>query len=162
MKEVFKDIPNYEGLYQISNLGRLKSLKFNKERILKPTVGGNGYLFVNLCCEGKLKPITVHQLVAIAFLNHTPCGYKIVVDHINCDEQDNRLENLQLISQRENSSKDRKGGASKYTGVSWHKTYNKWISAIRINGKKKHLGYFKCELEASEAYQSKLKEILSL
>ena len=160
MKEIFKDIPNYEGMYQISDLGRLKSLKFNKERILKPAVGVNGYLFVILCREGKQKNITVHRLMAITFLNHTPCGYKIVVDHINCDEQDNRLENLQLISQRENSSKDRKG-SSKYTGVSWHKTYNKWISAIIINGKKKHLGYFIDEYDEHLAYQSKLKEILT-
>ena len=162
MKEIFKDIPDYEGLYQISNFGRVKSLKFNKERILKSGVGGNGYLFVILCNEGKRKNINIHQLVVMAFLGHTPCRYKIVVDHINCDEQDNRLENLQLISQRENTSKDRKGGSSKYTGVNWHKASNKWISAIIINGKKKHLGLFKCELEASAAYQRKLKELSNL
>ena len=172
MKEIFKDIPNYEGVYQVSNLGRVKSLNrvilrrdgknyTAKEKILKSGVGGNGYLIVNLSCEGKFKTKSVHQLVAIVFLNHTPCGHKIVVDHINCDEQDNRLENLQLISQRENTSKDKKG-SSKYTGVNWHKASNKWRSLISINGKLKHLGCFKCELEASAAYQSKLKEILSL
>ena len=162
MKEIFKDIPNYEGMYQISDLGRLKSLKFNKERILKPAVCVNGYLFVVLCREGKLKTIKVHKLVAMAFLNHTPDRYNgLIVDHINCDKLNNRLSNLQLINQRENTSKDRKG-TSKYTGVSWYKTSNKWISQIIINGKKKHLGYFKCELEASAAYQSKLKELSNL
>ena len=160
MNEIFKDIPNYESMYQVSNLGRVKSLRFNKERILKPAPNNDGYLFVNLYYKGKQKNITVHQIMAIVFLNHTPCGNKIVVDHINCDEQDNRLSNLQLISQRENLSKDKKG-TSKYTGVCWHKTHNKWISVIRINGKLKHLGYFNCELEAANKYREALNEILT-
>ena len=160
-EEVFKDIPGYEGVYQISDLGRVKSLKLNRERILKPIVSGNGYLFVNLFCEGKQKNITVHQLVAIVFLNHTPCGHKIVVDHINCDEQDNRLSNLQLISNRENLSKDKKGYTSKYTGVCWKKQNKKWISQIIINGKAKYLGLFTDEYDAHLAYQRKLKEIIN-
>jgi ribosomal protein L15E len=72
----------------------------------------------------------------MAFLNHTPCGYKIVVDHIdNNIKTDNRLENLQLITQRENVSKDIKNTSSKYIGVCWHKKAKKWRSSIQINGK---------------------------
>ena len=161
-KEVFKDIPNYEGMYQASNLGRVKSLKFNRERILKTLDNGKGYLFVGLSCEGKQKQKSVHQIMAITFLNHTPDGYNgLIVDHKDNDKLNNRLENLQLVTARYNLSKDKKGCTSKYTGVCWHKTYNKWISAIIINGKKKHLGYFIDEYDAHLAYQSKLKEILT-
>ena len=158
MEEVFKDIPGYEGIYQVSNLGRVKSFRFNKEKILKPTVGSHGYYTVGLC-KGKRKTISVHQLVAMTFLNHKPDGTtKVVVDHIDNNPLNNRLYNLQLVTNRENTSKDKKG-SSKYRGVSWAKERNKWISSITINGKKKTLGYFNCELAASDAYQKKLAEI---
>jgi len=158
--EIFKDIPGYEGMYQVSNLGRVKSLKCNREKILKLGVNNRGYLRVGLCNRGKIKTIQIHQLVAIAFLNHTPDGtMKIVVDHKDNDKLNNRLSNLQLISTRENSSKDKKGGTSKYTGVSWVKERNKWKSQITINGKIKRLGYFNSEEEASKYYQDALKSI---
>jgi hypothetical protein len=157
-KEIFKDVPGYDK-YQVSNLGRVKSFKLNGEKILKPVIGRNGYFLVKLYNEEKVKLIKVHQLVAMAFLNHEPCGHKIVVDHKNNDKLNNRLENLQLISQRENSSKDKNGGTSKYTGVNWHKASNGWVSQITINGKRKHLGSFPCELEASKHYQAALKSI---
>ena len=156
--EIWKDIKDYEGLYQVSNLGRVKSLKFGKERILSAATNATGYSLVALC-NGKTKAITAHQLVAMAFLNHKPCGYKLVVDHINTIKTDNRLENLQVITNRENSSKDKKKGTSKYVGVSWYKRCKKWKAQMLIKGKYKTLGYFKTELEASEAYQLKLETI---
>ena len=155
--EIWKDIKDYGGLYKVSNLGRVKSLKFGKERILSAATNATGYSLVALC-NGKTKAITVHQLVAMAFLNHKPCGYKLVVDHINTIKTDNRLENLQVITHRQNCTKDKKG-TSKYTGVHWCKPRNKWRAEIRINGKTKYLGSFKSELEASEAYQLKLETI---
>ena len=155
--EVFKDIPGYEGIYQVSNLGNVKSFKLNKEKILKPGIGGNGYLYVILYNEEKVKNIQIHQLVAMAFLNHTLDGtMKIVVDHKDNNKLNNRLSNLQLVSQRENLSKDR-NGTSKYTGVCWSKQRSKWVSQIRINGKLKHLGYFDSEEEAGKYYQNALK-----
>ena len=158
MQEIFKDVPNYEGHYQVSNLGRVKSLKYGKERILKQFLTcskRNQYLAVDI----NKKTIKVHQLVAITFLGHTPCGLKIVVDHIDNDNYNNRLDNLQLVTTRENSSKDRKCGTSKYIGVSWCNTYDRWVSRIKVNGKLKFLGYFTNELEASKAYQKELKSI---
>ena len=87
MKEIFKDIPNYEGLYQVSNLGNVKSLNYRrtkKERVLKTVVNGVGYLNVYLSKNGKIKTFTVHKLVCMAFLNHTPNGSKgLVADHRN-------------------------------------------------------------------------------
>lgn len=157
--EIWKDVKGYEGLYQVSNLGRVKSLKFNKEKILKPGVNSTGYYNVLLYKDSIAKSVKVHQLVAIAFLNHNPCGYKIVVDHLNNNPLDNKLENLQMITARENTSKDKKNKTSKYKGVSWYESTQKWEVKIRIKSKKLHLGYFNCELAAHQAYQNKLKEI---
>jgi len=158
--EIWKDIKDYEGLYQISNLGRVKSLYFNNERILKVQQKTNGYFIVSLCKDAINKTKKVHQLVAIAFLGHIPCGNNLVVDHINRIKTDNHLENLQVITHRENLSKDKKG-TSKYTGVSWCKRNKKWFCSIRINKIQKQLGYFKIELEAHQAYQLALKELLN-
>jgi mevalonate pyrophosphate decarboxylase len=71
--ETWKPIPNYEGLYEVSNLGNVKSLRFNKEKILKPSKNNNGYFFVGLCKNCKSKTRTIHQLVAEAsnFIDET-------------------------------------------------------------------------------------------
>jgi hypothetical protein len=161
--EIWKSIPNYEGLYEVSSLGSVKSLgsdKTRKERILKQAIVKNqNRYYVGLCKNNIKKKYKVHQLVAMAFLNHTPCGYKVVVDHINNDSTDNRLENLQLITQRENAYKTQGKYSSKYKGVCWHKNSKKWRARIHFNGKNITIGYFKCELAASVAYQNKLKEL---
>ena len=158
MKEIFKDVIGFKGHYQVSNLGRVKSVKFNKEKILKPGFDSNGYYIVNLCKNNKRYVKKIHQLVAMYFLDHNPNGMVIVVDHKNNIKTDNRLENLQIITNRQNTSKD-KIGSSKYTGVCWSKDRNKWLSQIYINGKGKYLGLFENELDASIAYQNELKNI---
>lgn len=167
MKEIFRNIPGYEGLYQVSNFGRVKSLKkqvwmaYNqcygtrKERILKAGLNEKGYLHVILCNSIR-KTIKVHKLVAMAFLNHVPCGMKLVVDHLDFNKTNNHLSNLKLITNRENSNKKHLKSSSQYVGVHWGKHAQKWVSCITINGKNKHLGHFPNEKEASEAYQNKL------
>jgi hypothetical protein len=164
--EIWKDVPEYEGKYMVSNMGNVKSLPkrgHNQDRLLKPWIlktVRKSYHSVSFCVESKVKKFTIHQLVAMAFLGHKPNGTnKIVVDHINNNSLDNRLENLQLISNRENGSKDRKGGTSKFIGVHFCKKLEKWVASIQINGKSKNLGSFKTEIEASEKYQDVLKEI---
>jgi len=160
--EVWKDIPEFEGIYQVSNLGNVKSLNYRKKGIanlLSKNLNTNKRYRVNLCKNGQCFPNSkIHQLVAIAFLNHKPCGHKIVVDHIDNNRQNDKLYNLQLISNRENTTKDIKGGTSKYTGVCWNKRQGKWQGAISFYGKVKHLGYFTDELEAANAYKKALKE----
>jgi hypothetical protein len=167
--EVWKDIPNYEGYYQVSNLGRVKSLqrkvkhssggiKITTEKILKPSVGSNFYLHIILSKDNK-KIYKIHQLVAMAFLNHTPNGHKLVVDHINNIRTDNRLENLQIITHRENSVKNMKRGVSNYVGVCWAKRNKKWRATIRLNNIIKHLGFFINEIDAHNAYQDALKKL---
>lgn len=169
MQEIWKDIPGYEGYYQVSDFGRVKSLarvishshyfRKIKERILKLASNGDGYNKVMLCRDGNHKSMKTYKLVAIAFLGYRPGEDGLVVDHINNIKADDRLSNLQLITQRENTSKDRwrKNHSSKYTGVCWDKTKKKWKARIQINKKNKHLGCFKSEIEASEYYQQALK-----
>ena len=166
--EIFKKVKGFSD-YEVSNLGRVKSIarkiiyndgsvRILKEKILKPNLTGSGYLKVSLCKEGKSKTRTNHQLVAESFLGHTPNGMKLVIDHINGVKTDNRLENLQIISQRENSSKNRKG-SSKYTGVSLVKGRNKFRAQIVIDGKLINLGDFTDETKAAEAYQIALNNL---
>jgi hypothetical protein len=168
-QEEFRSIPGYEGYYEVSNFGNVKSLEREilingkypstvKERIFKLSLETRGYYVVHFNKNGKSKNMKIHVLVAMAFLGHVPDGtMKIVVDHIDNNPLNNHVSNLQLISNRENLSKDKKNGSSKYTGVLWSKATNKWRSEIRINGKKKHLGLFISEEEAHEAYQKALK-----
>ena len=168
MEETFKNIAGYEGIYQVSNLGRVKSLerlssigRSLPEKILKPGKVKKGYLIVVLCKESKTKTFNLHQLVAQSFLNHTPSGHDVVIDHIDNDKSNNRVDNLQLTTNRHNSSKDKDKNktTSKYTGVCWDKSVNKWRADIKINGKQKYLGLFTCEYSAHLVYQEALKQL---
>ena len=159
--EVWKDIPGYEGLYMASNLGRIKKLskKNNvKDSIYNRKTTHTSYKGVSLKKDGERKSYKVATLIAITFLDHIQCGHKIVIDHINNIKYDDRVSNLQLISHRENCTKEqfRCKRSSKYIGVNWDKYYKKWRSQIRINGKSKQLGLFENEIKASDAYQKEL------
>ena len=168
MKEIWKEIIRYEGLYEVSNYGNIKSISrtitkgnityVTKDKLLKQSVDTAGYPYVNLSDYKKQKTFRVHQLVAIAFLNHTPNKYDgLLVDHIDGDKLNNHLSNLQLVTNRKNSSKDRKNKTSKFTGVSWHKQSNKWLAQVRKNNKVEYLGVFEKEEEAAIAYLNSLQ-----
>ena len=96
--EVWKDILGYEGLYEVSNYGRVKSFKrFKEGKILKTTCRGKtGYYCVNLSKKGESKVINVHRLVAIAFLKKDKKNYQ--VNHKNGIKSDNRVKNLEWVS----------------------------------------------------------------
>jgi hypothetical protein len=168
MNEIFKDIPNYEGIYQVSNFGNVKSLerklefkgylRTQKEKILKK-ISGDDYYRVNLSKCGKIKTIRVHQLVAITFLNHKPCRHKIVIDHIDSNKFNNRLDNLRLISHRENCSKEKTIKSGLPVGVSFCKINKKYKSEITINNKSKYLGLFNNIIDAENAYLKQLNII---
>jgi len=156
MIEEFRDVDGYEGMYQVSNLGRVKSLKFGKERILKGGINSHGYSLVILYKDNKRKTTRIHQLVVVAFLGHKTCGSELVVNHINFNRTDNRVENLEIVTTRENSNKKHLKSSSTYTGVCWSKPAKKWQSSIQINGKTKHLGLFTDEIEAHRTYENAL------
>ena len=159
LKEVYKNIPEYEGHYQISNKGNVKSLKQNKETVLKPSIDKKGYYKVSLYKAGKGRKFYIHRVVIQAFKGEIPKDKNLVVDHINNDKTNNELINLQVISNRENLSKDkwRYNPTSFYTGVCYHTTKKKWESSISVNGDSFHLGYFNNESKAGLEYKRALQ-----
>lgn len=105
----FYNIPNFENLYKISRCGKIYNVKHERE--IKPHFSGvkrRNYYQVTLYKNSKKYTKRVHSLMAITFLNYTYGNRKIVVDHINNDPLDNRIENLQIISMRLNNVKDRR------------------------------------------------------
>lgn len=159
MKEIYKDIEGYGGLYQVSNFGNVKSLKFIKERILTGNPNATGHYAVSLYGNG-VKRERIHKLVCIYFKGYDPKNKEFVIVHIDGDKKNNHVSNLYLKSRRVFYSElDRESKSSKYVGVYWCKRAKKWKAQILINGKLKYLGSFTDEQEASNAYQKALKEL---
>lgn len=103
MIETWKDIPGYEGYYQASNLGNIKSLNYRhtgKECFLKPYQNLKGYLFVELWKNGISKQYQVHRLVWMAFNGPIPEGMQI--NHNDEEKTNNALANLSLMTPSEN------------------------------------------------------------
>jgi hypothetical protein len=160
-----KDMPNEiwvnaaktNAHYQVSNLGRIKSVKRTivmkngafrpiSEKILR-LKNNCGYLYANI--YGKWIP--VHRIVLSSFLNES----NLVVDHLNEIKSDNRLENLEWVTVSENNSraKDKTKTTSKYTGVSKKNNYKKcWYAGFKHKGFVVHLGVFDTEEKAYQAY----------
>lgn len=114
MKEIWKDIPNYQGLYQVSNLGNVRSLdrkklqwnRFEiveviyKGKVLKPQITNRGYLKVCLSKNGKSKHFNIHKLVAMSFFENYDSN--LTIDHIDCNKMNNNINNLRQITIKEN------------------------------------------------------------
>lgn len=105
INEIWKPIKGYEGLYEVSNLGRIKSLNYNhtgKEKILKPTKDRYGYLQVTLCKNNIKKQYTVHRLVAEAFIDNPDNLPQ--VNHKDENKQNNNVDNLEWCDAKYNSN----------------------------------------------------------
>jgi hypothetical protein len=160
-KEIWKEITGYNGMYKVSNLGNVVTLKGKEPRLLTLMKPKDGYIIVKLSHKSVYKNRRVHLLVAEMFLGHIPDGtHKIVVDHIDNNKDNNRVDNLQLITQRENSSKDVKNKTSKYTGVYFDKSRKRWMVRLKIKGIIKYITRTDDEDLAGEIYKEALQHYL--
>jgi hypothetical protein len=167
-KEIYLNINGYDGLYQISNFGNTKSLfkirpcgkhkivnRIYEEKLLKNFTDKRGYVYVTLTKNGENKKYLLHRIIAETFIeniNNLP-----YVNHINGLKNDNRIDNLEWVSARENNchySNLNNNKTSKYVGVNFDLRSKKWRSQISFNKNKIHLGYF---LTEEEAYKERLK-----
>lgn len=111
-KEIWKDVPGYQGLYQVSNLGRVRSLdrlvqcmngmRMSKGCIRKNCIGRGGYHIIVLSKDAKTKTFRIHRLVYEAFIGEIPDGYEI--NHIDEDKNNNALSNLNLMTPKQNAN----------------------------------------------------------
>lgn len=141
-KEIWKDIPNYEGLYQVSNLGRVVSLCYNNNaynkmtkrsvpRILKGRLTGkkpNRYLSVALYKEHKVKYFRIHRLVAETFLGKS----NLTVNHKDKNVLNNKLDNLEYLTNKDNMRYSRAKKVNQYDlEGNLIKTWNAIIDATK-------------------------------
>jgi len=143
----WKQIEDYPD-YFVSNIGLVRN---KRGKILSPRQR-NGYLSYGLYLDKKMKQFNVHRLVALAFIPNP--NNKLEVDHINRDKQDNRVENLRFATRSENNSNRRKkeGGSSIFKGVRFNQGH--WTATV----KRIHLGFYKTEREAGQAYNTYILE----
>ena len=119
--EQWRDIDGYDGMYQVSDLGRVRSLKFGKVRVLRPGKTKDGYLRVDLYRNGKYKHSLVHRLVAQAFIPNSDES-KNQINHRNEDKTENRVSNLEWCSAQYNNT---------YNDLHLRKNYHKITDEIK-------------------------------
>lgn len=167
--EIWKDVAGYEDHYEVSDLGRIRSkdhyaackgghTRLCRGVLRKPQLNQNGYSFIVLCKEGKLKGFTIHQLVAHAFIPGFTLGTEI--NHKNGVRTDPRLTNIEVSNPSHNqlhavrTGLRPKTGSSKYRNVSFirnQKAKARWAACIKHAGKSS-FGWktFMTEIEAAE------------
>jgi len=165
MKELWKDIKDFEGFYQISNLGIIKSLsrtantyygsRHVRERVLKQNPDKDGYLTVCFSKNNKIKKIKIHRLVATYFVDNP--NKLPQVDHIDENKTNNADSNLRWVVNLQNTNNyHSKNGTKKY-GI--HLSSGRWRSRIKKDGKSISLGFFTDKEEAYQAFYDKYLEL---
>jgi len=157
---MIKNILGTDFKYEEDKMYRKLKTKWNCCNDLK--LSCNGYIQINI----NKKKYQLHRIIYKYFNEDwdiTDTSHNNLIDHININPLDNRIENLRVAtcSQNVRNQNKRKNCSSKYKGVCWDKECNKWLSAIRINNKTKHLGRFDNEEEAHLAYKKKYEELMN-
>lgn len=109
MSEIWKTLPGYEGLYEVSDHGGVRSLDrlvarprggraVKKGRVLSPAFDSGGYLVVSLCIDGAQRTKKIHRLVALAFIGES----ELQVNHIDCCKTNNNISNLEYVTRQQN------------------------------------------------------------
>lgn len=158
--EIFKDIKGYEGLYAVSNYGRVKSLPkqvfnhngffYRKEKIIKPGKDTKGYLRISVCLNGKQHTYKIHRLVAQAFIPNPE--NKPQVNHIDGNKQNNHVENLEWCTNQENQDHAWKNGLyQRKELIKYCQFCGRKLERKRFNGRLEDFGAFKkrkcCDLK---------------
>jgi hypothetical protein len=164
--EEWRPVVGFEGYYEVSNLGRVRSVTrvsrngngpcTKRGCLMKQSRNSAGYLAVQLSRDGVRVSKTVSSLIGAAFL-----GAAEEVDHRNRQRDDNRLENLRPATTRQNAANTgpRRRNKSGYKGVSPFKTRDCWRAVIFVDGKQKHLGYFDDPIDAARCYDAAAKAL---
>lgn len=157
-QETFRPIQGFEGLYEISNLGRLR----NARKIMKTFLNNSGYSCAKLVKEGLRTNVLIHRLVAQHFL--IPAAGATEVNHINQEKLDNSVDNLEWVTSAENkahslnngwtaynkpSTGKKLGKSSQFHNVLWDKDREKWIGVVRHQSKNYYAKRFDTELAAA-------------
>jgi hypothetical protein len=123
-EEIWKDIPDYEGLYQVSNLGDIRSLKRKKAINLLPSIGTDGYYRLNLHKNGG-KTSSIHRIVAQAFIPNP--DNKPQVNHKDGNKLNNHFDNLEWCTPKENTNHAHLTGLANNSGI------NNYQSRLSVN-----------------------------
>ena len=149
MEEVWRDIPGYEGYYEVSNIGRVRSvprtrevknryggtnLRTDKGVVMTPIEHSNGYLYVTLASDGLRINHYIHRLVARAFCDGAEDG--LVVDHKDGNKRNNRCENLEWVTQKLNVIRAAQAMRKPKSVCKPSNTGEKYISIVKRRGRK--------------------------
>ena len=154
--EEYRIIKEYEN-YSVSNFGNVKNNK--TDRILSQKINKHGYKGLILCKEGIRKYFSVHRLVGLMFIENP--DNKPLVDHIDCNKQNNNISNLRWATNQENQRNKNLSNknTSNVKGVYFDKYANKWKAQITIDSVNIHLGYHNTIEEAKQARIKKVNEV---
>ena len=159
--EIWKDVVGYEGLYSVSDQGRVKSHWYGNARILAQSTNKLGYLKLTLSNKEGMRNFTIHILVALSHTGTRPSGYDI--SHKDGCKTNNNASNLEYITHKENITKNRQkvDYLIRHVGVCWSERDKKWASHVRIDGKLKFLGLFNTIFGAHKAYKKEANNMLN-